>query len=66
VDVDDWRYECLQRDVSRAHQRAGSLEDHVYAIEEWHRLLPLRAAIGIGSAVGAGLAGALIAIALQR
>jgi hypothetical protein len=64
--VENWRYESLQRDVDRAHRRAGRLEDHVYAIEEWHRLLPLRVAIGMGAAVGAAFAGALIVSALHR
>lgn len=64
--MENWRYESLQRDVDRAHHRVGRLEDHVYAIEEWHRLLPLRVAIGMGGAIGVGLAGGLIAIALHR
>lgn len=64
--MDDRQYESLQRDIDRAHHRARLIEAHVGAIEEWHRLLPIRLAIGVSGAVGVGLVGTLVVNALHR
>jgi len=64
--VEDWRYDSLQREINLAHKRAGRLERHVCAMEEWQRRLPFRATLGITCGVGIGLAGAVIASAFRR